>query len=99
MATVNTTESASTNASLESRVYSQYRILAALQLSMGVVRTNQEIVKNPPTNQKLKDSDKIIDPFVAPLAPYICYISAPASFVYGLFALKYSPEEHGHVLE
>lgn len=79
--------------------YSRFRVIAAAQFSVDMVRENQEAVRNPPSNPTLKSSDKFVDPIMAPIAPYLCYISAPSAFVYGLFALRYSREKQGHVIE
>jgi hypothetical protein len=86
--------------SLESRAaYSPYRIVAAFQLAMDLVRDNQEIIRNPPANAKLKPTDRAIDPIMSPIAPYLCYAVAPGSFLYGLFALRYSSQKQGHILK
>lgn len=83
----------------DSEVYSRFRVVAAAQFSIDIVRGHQTIVRNPPPNPRLKSSDKFIDPIMAPIAPYLCYIAAPSAFIYGLFALRYSQQRQGHIIE
>lgn len=84
---------------LDSKLYSTNRIFAAAQVSMEIVEENKRVVRTTPPPKDMRFFGRIVDPFITPIAPYICYALAPPVFLYSLLALKYSQEKQAHVLE
>lgn len=84
--------------SAEDRVYRGNRLSAAWQFAGELVRDAVESLTYAP-GYKIKP--KWSDPLIAPVAeilkyPLIFTLFSPEGFLYGLFALKYSPDNNAY---